>query len=129
MLTKKYNITDAELEIMKLLWQNKALTLNKIVENLSKEEKKNKSTIKTLLYRLIEKGSVKSIEHNSKENEYIAIITKEEYLKKENDTFLKKLYNGSTNKLLLNFVEEKKISKQDLKDLLLLIESEDQDIW
>lgn len=128
MLTKKYNITDAELEIMKLLWQNKALTLNKIVENLSKEEKKNKSTIKTLLYRLIEKGSVKSIEHNSKENEYIATITKEEYLKKENDTFLKKLYNGSTNKLLLNFVEEKKISKQDLKDLLLLIESEDQDI-
>ena len=129
MLTKKYNITDAELEIMKLLWQNKALTLNKIVENLSKEEKKNKSTIKTLLYRLIEKGSVKSIEHNSKENEYIATITKEEYLKKENDTFLKKLYNGSTNKLLLNFVEEKKISKQDLKDSLLLIESEDQDIW
>lgn len=129
MLTKKYNITDAELEIMKLLWQNKALTLNKIVENLSKEEKKNKSTIKTLLYRLIEKGSVKSIEHNSKENEYIATITKEEYLKKENDTFLKKLYNGSTNKLLLNFVEEKKISKQDLKDLLLLIESEDQNIW
>lgn len=128
MLTKKYNITDAELEIMKLLWQNKALTLNKIVENLSKEEKKNKSTIKTLLYRLIEKGSVKSIEHNSKENEYIATITKEEYLKKENDTFLKKLYNGSTNKLLLNFVEEKKISKQDLKDSLLLIESEDQDI-
>lgn len=128
MLTKKYNITDAELEITKLLWQNKALTLNKIVENLSKEEKKNKSTIKTLLYRLIEKGSVKSIEHNSKENEYIATITKEEYLKKENDTFLKKLYNGSTNKLLLNFVEEKKISKQDLKDLLLLIESEDQDI-
>lgn len=128
MLTKKYNITDAELEIMKLLWQNKALTLNKIVENLSKEEKKNKSTIKTLLYRLIEKGSLKSIEHNSKENEYIAIITKEEYLKKENDTFLKKLYNGSTNKLLLNFVEEKKISKQDLKDLLLLIESEDQNI-
>ena len=128
MLTKKYNITDAELEIMKLLWQNKALTLNKIVENLSKEEKKNKSTIKTLLYRLIEKGSVKSIEHNSKENEYIATITKEEYLKKENDTFLKKLYNGSTNKLLLNFVEEKKISKQDLKDLLLLIASEDQDI-
>ena len=128
MLTKKYNITDAELEITKLLWQNKALTLNKIVENLSKEEKKNKSTIKTLLYRLIEKGSVKSIEHNSKENEYIATITKEEYLKKENDTFLKKLYNGSTNKLLLNFVEEKKISKQDLKDSLLLIESEDQDI-
>lgn len=122
---KKYDITDAELEIMKLLWENEELTLNKIVENLSKEEKKNKSTIKTLLYRLIEKGSVKSITNSKKENTYKAIIKKENYLEKENESFLQKLYNGSTNKLLLNFVEEKKISKKDLQDLLDLIECED----
>ena len=122
---KKYDITDAELEIMKILWENEELTLNKIVENLSKEEKKNKSTIKTLLYRLIEKGSVKSITNNKKENTYKAIIKKENYLEKENESFLQKLYNGSTNKLLLNFVEEKKISKKDLQDLLDLIECED----
>ena len=122
---KKYQITDAELEIMKVLWKNKELTLNEIVEILSKKEKKNKSTIKTLLYRLIEKGSVKSITKNKKENTYKAEIRKEDYLKKENETFLTKLYNGSTNKLLLNFVEEKKITKKDLKDLLDLIESED----
>ena len=122
---KKYEITDAELEIMKVLWKNKELTLNEIVEILSKKEKKNKSTIKTLLYRLIEKGSVKSITKNKKENTYKAEIRKEDYLKKENETFLTKLYNGSTNKLLLNFVEEKKITKKDLKDLLDLIESED----
>ena len=122
---KKYEITDAELEIMKVLWKNKELTLNEIVEILSKKEKKNKSTIKTLLYRLIEKGSVKSITKNKKENTYKAEIKKEDYLKKENETFLTRLYNGSTNKLLLNFVEEKKITKKDLKDLLDLIESED----
>ena len=122
---KKYEISDAELEIMKVLWKNKELTLNEIVEILSKKEKKNKSTIKTLLYRLIEKGSVKSITKNKKENTYKAEIKKEDYLKKENETFLTKLYNGSTNKLLLNFVEEKKITKKDLKDLLDLIESED----
>ena len=32
MLTKKYEITDAELEIMKVLWKYGELTLNKIVE-------------------------------------------------------------------------------------------------
>lgn len=122
---KKYEITDAELEIMKVLWKNEELTLNEIVEILSKKEKKNKSTIKTLLYRLIEKGSVKSIAKNKKENTYKAEIRKEEYLKKENENFLTKLYNGSTNKLLLNFVEEKKITKKDLESLLNLIESED----
>ena len=125
MKKKKHEITDAELEIMKVLWNHSELTLNEIVENLSKEEKKNKSTIKTLLYRLIEKESVKSNTNNKKENTFQATITKEEYLKKSNESFLKKLYNGSTSKLLLNFVEEKKISKKDLEDLLDLIESED----
>lgn len=122
---RKYEITDAELEIMKLLWEKEELTLNEIVENLSKKEKKNKSTVKTLLYRLIEKKSVKSIINKKKENTYRAEIEKEKYLKKENESFLEKLYNGSTNKLLLNFVEEKKITKKDLEDLLNLIESED----
>lgn len=122
---RKYEITDAELEIMKLLWEKEELTLNEIVELLSKKEKKNKSTVKTLLYRLIEKKSVRSIINKKKENTYRAEIEREEYLKKENESFLKKLYNGSTNKLLLNFVEEKKITKKDLEDLLNLIESED----
>ena len=125
MTTKKYEITDAELEIMKVLWENGELTLNEIVEILSKDEKKNKSTIKTLLYRLIEKESVKSITNKKKENTYKATVKKDDYLRKENESFLEKLYNGSTNKLLLNFVEEKKISKKDLQDLLDLIESED----
>ena len=125
MLNKKYEITDAELEIMKLLWENTELTLNEIVEKLSQKEKKNKSTIKTLLYRLVEKQSVKSITNKKKENTFKANISKEKFLKKENESFLSKLYNGSTNKLLLNFVEEKKISKKDLQDLLDLIESED----
>lgn len=125
MKAKKYEITDAELEIMKVLWENSELTLNEIVEKLSEKEKKNKSTIKTLLYRLVEKKSVKSITKEKRENTFQAIINKEEYLKKENESFLKRLYTGSTNKLLLNFVEEKKISKKDLQDLLNLIESED----
>ena len=125
MITKKYEITDAELEIMKLLWKNEELTLNEIVKILSRNKKKNKSTIKTLLYRLIEKESVISITNGGKENTYRAAVNEEEYLKKANESFLEKLYNGSTNKLLLNFVEEKKISKKDLQDLLDLIESED----
>ena len=112
MITKKYEITDAELEIMKVLWEYGELTLNKIVEMLSKNENKNKSTIKTLLYRLIEKESVKSITNKTKENTYKAIIGKEEYLKKANETFLEKLYNGSTNKLLAEKIKLNKTIKK-----------------
>ena len=121
-MENKYNITDAELEIMKELWENKQLSLNELTEELNKKEPRNKNTIKTLLYRLIEKGSVKSINKNQKENKFKANISKEKYLKKENQSFLNKLYNGNTSNMLLNFVENKEISKEELKKLIEMIE-------
>ena len=33
----KYDITDAELEIMQVLWENKRCDLNTIIENINKE--------------------------------------------------------------------------------------------
>lgn len=123
MTNKKYEITDAELEIMNVLWENRPLTLKEIVENLSQKEVKNKSTIKTLLYRLIEKGSVVSkTTINQKQNVFEPAISQKQYQRKANESFIQKLYHGSTNKLLLNFVEEKKISKKDLQELLDLID-------
>ena len=119
---KKYEITDAELQVMNVLWKSEPLTLNEIVNQLSFKEIKNKSTIKTLLYRLVDKGSVKSsASENKKENIFKTAISQEQYLKKANENFLDKLYNGSTNKLLLNFVEDKKITKKDLQELIDLM--------
>lgn len=123
-MKKKYQITDAELEIMKLLWQKGPLTLNEIVEQFNQKEERNKSTIKTLLYRLMEKESVKAIPKEKKEKQYQAEISQEEYLKKENQSFLKKLYNGNVNDMLLNFVEDKQITKQEIEKLLKIIEEE-----
>ena len=115
-------ITDAELEIMKVLWEKKSLTLNELVEELSKEEPKNKSTIKTLLYRLIDKNIVKSVEKNKKENEYKPLISEKKYLKSANETFLDKVYDGNVNNMLLNFVEDKKITKEEIEKLLNIID-------
>lgn len=115
-------ITDAELEIMKVLWEKKSLTLNELVEELSKEEPKNKSTIKTLLYRLIDKKIVKSVEKNKKENEYKPLISEKKYLKSANETFLEKMYDGNVNNMLLNFVEDKKITKEEIEKLLNIID-------
>lgn len=115
-------ITDAELEIMKVLWEKKSLTLNELVEELSKEEPKNKSTIKTLLYRLIDKNIVKSVEKNKKENEYKPLISEKKYLKSVNETFLEKMYDGNVNNMLLNFVEDKKITKEEIEKLLNIID-------
>lgn len=122
----KYEITDAELEIMKVLWEEKNCSLNTIIENLSGNEEKNKNTIKTLLHRLIGKGAVESKKINTREVVYIPKITKKKYLSKESDNFIKKLFNGSTEKLLLNFVEENKVSKDELQRLIDILEQDEE---
>lgn len=115
-------ITDAELEIMKVLWNKKSVTLNELVDELSKDEQKNKSTVKTLLYRLIDKDMVKSVERHKKENEYKALITEKKYVKKANKNFLEKVYDGNIDKMLLNFVEDKTITKEEIEKLLKIID-------
>ena len=69
---------------------------------------------------------MKSVEKNKKENEYKPLISEKKYLKSANETFLDKLYDGNVNNMLLNFVEEKKITKKDLQDLMDMIESEEE---
>ena len=120
----KYDITDAELEIMKVLWERKQCSLNEIIECLSDEISKNKNTIKTLLRRLILKGSIGSKKVNLKETVYVAKVDKDKFLENQNESFLKKLYSGSTNNLLLNFVENRKVSKEELQKLIDILESE-----
>ena len=121
----KYDITDAELEIMKVLWENKQCDLNTIIEKLSSNTDKNRNTVKTLLRRLIMKGSVASKKINSKDTVYIPKVNKNKFLTNQNETFLNKLYNGKMGNLLLNFVENKKVSKEELQKLIDILESED----
>ena len=121
----KYDITDGELEIMQVLWNNENCGLAEIVAELDKTKKRNKNTVKTLLYRLVDKGAVKSQKVNGQEFSYAPTITEKKYLSKANNSFLSKLYKGNVEKLLLNFVENKTVSKEELQKLVDMLESED----
>ena len=122
----KYDITDAELEIMQVLWENKQCDLHMIMEVLNDGKlDKNRNTIKTLLRRLILKGSVESKKVGLKDTVYIPKVSKNKFLANQNDHFLKRLYNGKMGNLLLNFVENQKVSKEELQNLIDILESED----
>jgi len=124
-MQSKYDITDSELEIMQVLWNKGESTLSDILDELDKTKKRNKNTVKTLLYRLVDKGSVLSKKGNGFGFLYRATITEKRYLKVANKSFLGKLYQGNAEKLLLNFVEDKTISKEELKKLVDMLESEE----
>lgn len=124
-MNEQYEIIEAELEIMQVLWKNKRGNLTTIMEELSKKsknEERNKNTIKTLIHRLIQKGAIESQKVNNKEVEYIPKINEKKFIAKESNSFLNKFFNGNTEKLLLNFVENKKVTKNELQKLIDILE-------
>lgn len=119
-------ITEAELEIMKVLWKSKEATSLQIIDEVSKITAWNKNTIKTLISRLVEKQAI-SVEKN-KGNLYLYTpnISIDQYKIEENKNFLKKLYNGSINDMLLTFAKSNELTKKDLEELMKLIDGEEE---
>lgn len=119
-MRKKISISDAELPLMKVLWEKGELTSPEIFAGMEG----NKSTLKTLLQRLVAKGAVRSEEINSRNHRYSAAVSREEYVRQEQAGFLEKVFDGSAKKMLMNFVKEEKITRGDLEELLEMIEED-----
>lgn len=121
---KKTSITDTELSIMKVLWEHGTATSQEILQGVSVDEDKNRNTVKTLLLRLINKGAVEYEKINTRTYKYRPIITEQEYIAQSSEHFLDKLFDGSAKKLILNFIEQEKISKTELEELIKQIGDE-----
>lgn len=115
-------ISDAEWEVMKVLWDKAPLTSSEIVETLKASTKWSPTTIYTLISRLVNKKAIK-IEEGSSPYICYPIISKEEYTQKEYKSFLKKVYNGSLNLMLSNIVEENELSEEDIEELKQILDN------
>lgn len=119
-------ITDSEWLIMKALWEKSPLKNRDIVETISKKSSWNNKTIETLLKRLVDKGAVGFNLINSKIREYYPIVSQEECIRVENETFVKKVYDGSVSMMMANFLKHQKLSKEELEKLKRMIEENDE---
>ncbi|MDR1068577.1 MAG: BlaI/MecI/CopY family transcriptional regulator [Clostridiales Family XIII bacterium] len=117
-MAKEIVINDCELPIMKALWEKGGATSPDIFAGLDG----NKSTLKTLLARLVERGAVRAEEINRRTYRYFAAVSEADYIEGQRKTFLRKVFDGSAEKMLLNFVKEENISADALRRLVDLIE-------
>lgn len=116
-------ISEAELEVLQIIWEKKQATSFDIIENL-KHKKWTNNTVRTLIKRLYQKGAITILKKEGKTFTYIAKIKECEYQKKESKHFLEKIFRGSMSELLLNFVRQEELSKKDLEELLEKIDKE-----
>lgn len=106
---------------MQVLWKLQQGFLKDIVEN-SPEPKPHSNTIATLLKILIEKGFV-GYEVQGRNNLYRPKISKSDYGKKSINQVIKGYFEGSPAKLVSQFVNDNKLSLEELENLLQQIKS------
>ncbi|MCY6960204.1 BlaI/MecI/CopY family transcriptional regulator [Clostridium brassicae] len=116
-------ISDSEWQVMQVIWSKSPCTANQIVEGLSKITKWKPKTIKTLINRLVKKGII-SYEVDKKDKKtyhYFPLFLQNQCIKAESKFFLDRVFNGSLNAMLANFLNESELSPeeiQELKDIL-----------
>ena len=110
-------ITEAEMEIMKIIWEEKKeITTATILEKLPKENSWKTTTVMTLVTRLIEKD-ILNVNKIGKLNHYSSKVTEEEYKEAQTNVFLDDMFNGSVKSFMATLYNSRKISKKDIADL------------
>lgn len=115
-------ISDSEWEIMKIIWQNDPITSTKIINELQEKTNWKASTIKTLINRLLNKEAI-SFTKKGKEYYYFSIVSEEECIKEESESFLSKVFNGSLNSMVVNFVKSQKLTKTEIDELKSILDN------
>lgn len=113
-------ISEAEYEVMKIIWQYAPISTNDITDKLLKTTNWNVRTIQTLIKRLASKGVI-TYEKQSRMFVYTPVIQKHEYVGQESKTFLDRFYNGDITAMVSSFIENDKLSPSEIDTLRTLL--------
>ena len=109
-------ISDAEMEIMKVIWNNKnPLTSKQIIALISNNQWKT-TTVLTLLSRLVDKGFLKTA-RQGRNYLYSYILSHKEYNKLCSKKFINEFYQGSFKNFFTALYADNEISQEDLEEL------------
>jgi BlaI family transcriptional regulator, penicillinase repressor len=118
-------ISEAEWKVMRLLWKKSPQPAYDVIKVLGAEQDWHPNTVKTLLARLHKKKIV-AVEKYKNLFLYSPLVSEEECIQAESESFLERLFGGAVQPLLVHFARKKMLSKKDLEDLRRILEGKDK---
>ncbi len=113
-------LTNKEEEIMQILWKLKKAFVKEVLAEI-KIDPPHYNTLSTIIRNLEEKGFVS---HNAYGNthQYFPVVSMEEYRKPFMNTAIENYFDSSYKNLVSFFAETEKISAEELRSILEMIE-------
>jgi len=123
---KKINITQAEWDVMRVLWDApKPLSANDVIEALSSKSEWKPITVRTFLNRLTKKGALQTTKAGYPGYEvlhYAPVIDESTALHAERQSFLARFFGGTMQSLLASCIRSGEISPEELAELRKIID-------
>ncbi len=113
-------LTDAELEIMHVVWEMERATVREVHENLNQQRPLAYTTVMTMMTILEEKGHLARTKQG-RAYLYEPVRPKNQVISGMVDDFVGKVFEGSARPLVLSLVKDRKLSKKDLEEIARLI--------
>lgn len=115
-MDKKATVSDAELEILEVLWSaGTALSASQIRSKLNESKSWERTTVLTLIQRLVKKNVVK--QEKREVYYYVPLIRREEYIREETKNFVEKFFKGKSRNLAAALVDSEALTQEDIEEL------------
>ena len=118
-------ISDSEWEIMKVFWAKSPATAADVIYALRDNKSWKEKTIKTLISRLLQKG-ILTYEQVNRVYYYSPTISEEECKRTERESFLQRVYGGALKPMLVHFLQEEKLSSQEIAELKKILSDKEK---
>lgn len=119
-------LSGSEWYILESLWAESPKVGSQIVTDLSVKKGWSRSTTLTMLRRMTKKGLI-ACEDGEKMKVYMPLINREEAVKKETENFLERVYNGSIGMMLSGFVENQKLTEEEIEELRQMLREKEEE--
>ena len=127
MAERQYEPGDAELEVLKVLWDHGPATVREVLTHLHERGRRVAyTTVQTLLTRLEQKRYATS---DKSEFAYVyrAKLTRERVTRSRLKTLVKQLYDGAAGPLVLQLIRTERFSAQEIEELQELLDRLDSE--
>lgn len=119
-MKKLSQISEAEFEVMKVIWKYAPISTNEVTEKLTQTTDWSPKTIQTMLKRLVNKKAL-TYEKQSRVFVYTPLIQQDEYIRQKSNSFLDRFYDGNIVSMLSSYLKDEKLSDSEIDSLRSLL--------
>lgn len=110
--------------IMERLWEQQPRTIMQLFHSLEYDPGWSKSTVNTLLGRMVDKGII-YYEDGGKARQYYPRLRREEAALAETENLLSRVYKGSVSMMMSTLVKKRDFTKEEIQELYDILEGLD----